>query len=89
MKIDYELISFIQGKRRKAVLKCLEGGIKIPRQIASECKISISNVSNTLPELLNKDLIVCKNPKSHVNKYFEITKKGSRLLFSSEELKIK
>ena len=80
MKEDYELISFIHGSRRKAVLNCLKDEPKIPKQIAEECKISISNVSNTLPELVEKELIQCKNPKSKVYRYYEITKKGKELL---------
>ena len=83
MQKDYELISFIQGSRRKAVLFCIEKQPKIPKQIAEECKISISNVSNTLPELIKKGLIECKNPKSRVYKYYEITKKGRELLKES------
>lgn len=85
MPTNYELLSFIQGPRRKKVLMCLESGIKTPKQIADECQISISNVSNTLPELKDKKLVECKNPESHVNKYFEITDKGKRLLKESEE----
>ena len=80
MKEDYELISFIQGSRRKAVLSCLKDEPKIPKQIAEECKVSISNVSNTLPELFKKDLVICKNPKSKIYRYYEITKKGKELL---------
>lgn len=86
MGIDYELISFIQGSRRKIVLQCLNKGIKTPKQIASECKISISNVSNTLPELMDKKLIVCKNPNSHINRYFEISLKGKNLLLSVDSI---
>ena len=65
MKKDYTLISFIlRGKRRKSVLKALKEP-KIPKDIAEECKISISNVSNTLPELVKKGLISCRNPGDH------------------------
>lgn len=80
MKKDYELLSFIQGSRRKIVLQSLEKGAKVPKQIAEECKISISNVSNTLAELLEKGLAVCNNPQSHVYKYYELTKKGKEIL---------
>ncbi len=52
MKKDYALMSFIQrAKRRKIVLSCLKE-TKIPKEIATECKISISNVSNALAELV-------------------------------------
>ena len=80
MKQDYELLSFIQGSRRKVVLQSLEKGVKIPKHIAEECKISISNVSNSLAELLEKGLVVCNNPQSHVYKYYELTKKGKEIL---------
>jgi len=80
MRKDYELLSFIHGSRRKKVLSCLKEKPKTPKQIAQECKLSISNVSNTLPELKKKELVICKNPKSHLYKYYEITNKGKRLL---------
>ncbi len=80
MKKDYSLVSFIlRGKRRKVVLKCLISP-KIPKEIATECKISISNVSNTLPELIKEGLVMCKNPKDHYYKYYELTNKGKNLL---------
>jgi DNA-binding MarR family transcriptional regulator len=80
MKKDYELLSFIQGSKRRAVLLSLQENPKVPKQIAEECKISISNVSNTLAELLEKGLIICNNPQSHIFKYYEITKKGKEIL---------
>ncbi|MBI2044877.1 ArsR family transcriptional regulator [Candidatus Pacearchaeota archaeon] len=80
MKDDYSLISFIlRGKRRKTVLKCLNSP-KIPKDIATECNLSISNVSNTLPELVKKGLVKCKNPKDHYYKYYELTNLGNNLL---------
>ena len=80
MKKNFSLISFIlRGKRRKSVMVALKEP-KIPKEIAKECRISISNVSNTLPELLKKGLVKCKNPKDHYYKYYELTKKGKEVL---------
>ena len=80
MKKDYSLISFIQrAKRRKAVLGCLKDP-KTPKEIAAICKISISNVSNSLSELVKAGLAVCKNPKDHYFRYYELTTKGKALL---------
>ena len=42
--------------------------------------ISLSNVSNTLPELVKKGLVKCKNPKDHYYKYYELTSNGKSLL---------
>lgn len=81
MKQDYTLISFIlRAKRRKAIFQCLKNNPKIPKDIANECKISISNVSNTLPELVKKGLVVCNNPKDHYFRYYILTKKGKHLI---------
>ena len=81
MKKDYSRISFIlRGSRRKAGFLALKEEAKIPKQIASECKISISNVSNTLPELINAGLVICNNPDDHYFKYYELTKRGKDLL---------
>jgi len=81
MEEDYGLKSFIlRAKRRKEIFLCLKDRAKIPKEIATECKISISNVSNTLPELMEKELVICKNPEDHYFKYYELTKKGRDLI---------
>jgi DNA-binding MarR family transcriptional regulator len=80
MKKDYSLISFLhRAKRRTAVLKCLEKP-KTPKDIAFECKLNISNVSNALTELKEKDLIECINPEDHISKFYQRTKKGDGAL---------
>lgn len=80
MVIDYSLISFlVRGQRRKKVLLSLEKP-KTPKEIANECKISISNVSNALAELLNKKLIVCLTPKEHFCRFYKLTEKGKELI---------
>lgn len=77
---DYKTLSFLQrGKRRKAVLVSLKEP-KIPKEIAIECKISISNVSNTLAELLKEKYVECINPDAHTYKYFKLTTKGKKAL---------
>ena len=48
----------------------------MPKQIAEECKISISNVSVALSELLKKSLIKCLNPNDKLFRFYEILKKG-------------
>ena len=81
MNKEYNLISFVErASRRKSVFICLKNHPKIPKEIASECKISISNVSNALPELVKKGLIKCKNPEDHYFRYYEITNKGKELI---------
>lgn len=77
---DYSLLSFaLRGARRKKVLLCLNKP-KIPKEIALECKISIHNISKTLKELLDKKLIVCKNPEDKFFRFYELNKKGKQLV---------
>lgn len=80
MSKDYKLLSFLlRGRRRKLVLMALKEP-KIPRDIALEYKISISNVSNALNELMKKKLVKCKNPEDHLYKFFELTEEGKKAL---------
>lgn len=80
MKRDYYLISFLhRAKRRTAVLKCLDEP-KTPKEIATICKLSISNISNALAELKEKGLIECINPEDHLSKFYQQTKKGKEVL---------
>ena len=74
--INYEIISFLmRGKRRNKVLYSLKSP-QMPRDIADKCKLSISNVSASLKELLGKDLIKCITPNEKIFKFYQMTKKG-------------
>ena len=77
---DYSAISFVlRGERRKNILLSLDKPM-IPKEISEKCKVSIHNVSKSLKELVNKGLIVCKNPKDKFYRFYEITKKGKEIL---------
>ena len=77
---NYSLLSFIlRGERRKAILLCLDKP-KIPKEIARCCKVSIHNVSKSLKELMEKNLILCKNPEDKFYRFYELTKKGKELI---------
>ena len=80
MEKDYSLISFIlRAKRRRKVFE-LFNEPKTPKQLAGECKISISNVSNSLAELKEKELIEILNPKDHLTRFYQQTNKGKEFL---------
>ena len=77
---DYEMISFIlSGERRKMILLSLKKPM-IPKEIADKCNVSIHNVSKSLRELLDKNLIVCKNPNDKFYRFYELTPKAKKLL---------
>lgn len=74
------MISFIlRGERRRKILLSLDKPMT-PKEIAEKCKVSIHNVSKSLKELVDKDLIVCKNPQDKFYRFYEITKKGKDIL---------
>ena len=80
MKKDYHIISFFQrGKRRLAILKALKEP-RTPKEIAAECQISISNVSNALAELIKEGYVESLTPQAHTYKYFSLTVKGKKAL---------
>lgn len=77
---NYSLLSFIlRGERRKAILLCLDKPM-IPKEIAQKCNVSIHNVSKSLKELIDKGLIICKNPNDKFYRFYELTKKGGELI---------
>lgn len=76
MQLDYKIISFlVRGKRRKNILFSLQKP-KMPKQIADECKISLSNVSIALSELTKKGLIKSINGSERLFRFYTLTKKG-------------
>ena len=52
----------------------------IPKEISQKCNVSIHNVSKSLKELVDKGLIVCKNPQDKFYRFYELTNKGKELL---------
>jgi len=80
MKKDYKTLSFLlRGKRRRVILLALKEP-KTPKEVAQECKISISNVSNSLAELMKAEYVMCKTPEAHTYRYFALTKKGRQAI---------
>ncbi|MEM0465117.1 MAG: MarR family transcriptional regulator [Candidatus Pacearchaeota archaeon] len=77
---NYSLLSFIlRGERRKAILLCLDKPM-IPKEIGERCNVSIHNVSKSLKELVDRGLIVCKNPNDKFYRFYELTKRGKEIL---------
>lgn len=84
MTRDYDLLSFLlRGKRRRNVLLALKEA-RMPKQVAEKLKLSISNVSNSIAELVDRGLVECVTPKEHIYKFYRITKKGIKALNQME-----
>ncbi|WP_298500822.1 transcriptional regulator [uncultured Methanobrevibacter sp.] len=70
-------ISFVLiSKYRTRVMKALNGGIKIPSQLARECDILTNHISLTLKQLMGHDLVECINPEVRKGRLYRLTEKG-------------
>ena len=68
------------SKYRKNIIKSLEDKKLTPVELAKETSIPLSHVSNTLAELLEKDLVVCLTPKLKKGRLYELTVNGKKIL---------
>jgi predicted transcriptional regulator len=77
--MNWELYSFVvRSKKRKKILLSLKSQ-KIPTQIASEVKSSVSHVSRTLGEFVEKGIAKCLTPKQKVGRIYSLTKEGKEI----------
>ena len=85
--VEAELISFIaRAKRRKEVLKLLSEGEKSQVEIINKTKMYKAHVSRTLREIIDKDLVECKNPNDREYKFYKISNKGRKILRDIENI---
>lgn len=80
-----EELSFVKASSyRKKLLKSLVEYPKTPTQIADEIKIHRNNISNTLKELKQHDIVECINPEVRKGKLYRLTDKGNELVKNLE-----
>lgn len=80
-------ISFIaRSKRRQEILKILIEKEKTTPEIMKITKMYKSHTSRTIKELLEKKLIICKNPKDRVFKFYKITDLGKKILKETKKI---
>ncbi len=73
-------ISFIiSSKHRKPILKLLDNP-KTPTQIRNETSLHFNQVSRTLIELEKKGFVKCLTPNQKLNRFYQITDKGKKIL---------
>jgi len=76
-----EELSFVKASSyRKKVLKSLMEYPKTPTQISDETKIHRNNISNTLKELKQYNIVKCINPEVRKGKLYRLTDKGNELV---------
>ena len=76
-----KIISFIaRSKRRLEILKLLAEKEKSQQEIMKITKMYKSHTSRTINELLEKKLIICRNPEDRVFKFYKISASGKKIL---------
>lgn len=79
--MNYELIGFIKAsKYREDILTILVKDVYTPKEIANKLDIHISQVSRTLNELAEMELINVLNPNMKKGRIYSITPLGDKCL---------
>ena len=84
-KISIEFIKM--SKNREKVLKSLKGETLNPTEISKKTGVHRNNVSRTLSQLKEKDLVRILNPETKRGRLYELTKDGERVLDLMESKK--
>ncbi|MBP1910729.1 winged helix-turn-helix domain-containing protein [Methanolobus bombayensis] len=81
--MDWVVFAWLKrGSRRKSILKllCDSSSPLSANEIKNKLNISLSQVSFSLKELCEKELIECLNPQDNIGKIYIISSKGSDLM---------
>ncbi|MCL2156554.1 MAG: winged helix-turn-helix domain-containing protein [Methanobrevibacter sp.] len=68
------------SEHRKKIVIDLAGDYKIPTEISKSTDLSKSEVSRTLRDLKNKNIVVCLNEESHRGRIYTLTDEGKEIL---------
>ena len=81
------IISFIaRSKRRLDILRLLFEKEKSQPEIMKMTKMYKSHTSRVIKELLEKKLIICKNPEDRTFKFYKITSQGKKIFREVERI---
>ena len=75
------IIGFIKvSQTRYATLKALEDNFLMPSEIAKKTNIRVTQISNSLHDLKEKNLVECKNEEASKGRIYQNTELGSTVL---------
>ncbi|MDA7939726.1 MAG: helix-turn-helix domain-containing protein [Nitrosopumilus sp.] len=69
----------VSGKHRLRILKILQNAPLTPSQISRRTNLHMSQITRSLKELQDRDLVKCLNPELKKGRLFSLTKKGSEI----------
>lgn len=77
----YSAIGFIKiSETRQKILKCIGNHFMMPSEIASKTGLGTTQVSNSLTDLKNRNLVECINDEDKKGRLYEITPTGKEVL---------
>lgn len=80
LMVDTELLSWIKrSKQRQEILLFLEEP-RTPTEVSDEVGTQISQVSHSLSEMREKDLVKVLNPDAKTGRLYELNENGRKLL---------
>ncbi len=80
-RVDWDLIGYIKAsKYRHLIITALSAKHKTPKELSEDLSFYISHVSTILRELVDKELVVCLNPKRRKGKLFALSEEGKKIL---------
>ena len=77
---SYTLGFVLASEYRKKVMLALQDKVSTPSIISEKTKIYPSHISNTLSELVEKNMVECLTPKLRKGKLYQLTKEGFKLI---------
>lgn len=81
----WEMIGFVKiSPTRYKTLKTLENEFLIPTEIAQNSGLRITQVSNALHDLKEKNLVFCENESAKKGRIYKNTKLGLEVLYRIE-----
>jgi DNA-binding transcriptional ArsR family regulator len=84
---DWDKVGFVLASEiRLRILKDLDGGQRVPRDLADALGKNLSHVSRSLHELENQRLVECLTPDRHKGRLYGITRNGKDVLAAIAEM---
>jgi DNA-binding MarR family transcriptional regulator len=77
---NWDLYGFVVASRyRKIIVESLYRRQRTPSQLAKECGIPLTRVSNTLTELVVKEIVECLTPNQRKGRIYKLTEQGRKI----------
>lgn len=75
----------LASKYRVRIMMALKENAKTPKQLCDELSLLSEQVSRTLKELQERELVKCLNPKARKGRLYDLTPLGRKILSKMEE----